>query len=88
MIASKPKISQNTKVSQRPQHHDPKRKELIPMLSSKLFYGGYADIKGFVVAESAEEAVDALRAELRLFTLPCDATELILPNHTIVLTPK
>ena len=58
------------------------------MSNSKLYYGGYADIMTFVVAKSEKEAVDALRVELRLSTLPCEAMELILHDYTIVLMPK
>lgn len=55
------------------------------MSKSKLYYGGFADIKGFTVAEDKEEAINKLRKQLHLYSLPCDAEEVIIPNYTITL---
>lgn len=89
MTESKQKTTSNSKQLQNQSNKEPEKNEQVtPMSSYKLYYGGYEDIKGFTVAENIEEAINKLRKELRLFSLPCDAEELVLPNHTITLTPK
>ena len=91
MTESKLKTSQNSKQSQNQLNQDQTTKEKInpiPMSNSKLYYGGYVDIKGFTVADNKEEAISNLRKELRLFSLPCEAEELVIPNYTITLTLK
>lgn len=58
------------------------------ILNYKLYYGGYYDIKGFTVAKNQEEAINKLREQLHLYSLPCDAEELVIPDFDIILTPK
>ena len=90
MTESNPKTILNSKQPQNPlnQESQKKNEQIAPILNFKLYYGGYEDIKGLTVAENIEEAINNLRLDLRLFSLPCYAEELILPNYNIVLTPK
>jgi hypothetical protein len=89
MTESNQKTSSNSKLPQNPLNQEQKKiEQIIPTSNYKLYYGGYLEIKGLTVAESTEEAINNLRVDLNLPSLPCYADELTLPNYTITLTPK
>jgi len=89
MTESKQKTSSNLKQPQNQLNQESEKNEFkTTTLNYKLYYGGYADIKGFTIALDIDEAMDNLRLILNLYALPCDAEEVIFPDYTLTLTPK